>query len=71
MYIAYSSTSSSTTPAAAESEEDTKYMDSDAPRISSKLRHLQIMTSTININHKVVPESFNNLIKFEPAVETL
>jgi hypothetical protein len=55
MYIAYSSTSSSTTPAAAESEEDTKYMDSDAPRISSNLRHLQIMTCTINRNHNVVP----------------
>jgi hypothetical protein len=47
MYIAYSSTSSSTAPAAAEFsavEEDTKYMDSNAPRISSNLRHLQIMT---------------------------
>jgi hypothetical protein len=55
MYIAYSSPSSSTTPAAAESDEDTKYMDSDAPRISSNLRHLQMMTCTINRNHKVVP----------------
>jgi hypothetical protein len=55
MYIAYSSTSSSTTPAAAESEEDTKYLDSDALRISSNLRHLQIMTCTINRNHTVVP----------------
>jgi hypothetical protein len=55
MYTAYSSTSSSSMPAAAESEDDTKYMDSDAPRISSNLRHLQIMTCTINRNHKVVP----------------
>jgi hypothetical protein len=55
MYIAYSSASSCPRLLLLGTEEGTKYMDSDAPRLSSDFRHLQIMTCSIAENRKVMP----------------